>query len=227
MQKFLRSNKFAMILAFFLAVILWLFVVGDNITRTTLTRKVIQGVPLIYENLADNHLVVEMPATVDVTLEGLPGVFEGLTVNEGELYVDLEGKREGRHQLRVRERLPRGIELISIFPEQVFVAIEALVEDRFAVQVELGGEPAAEWRLRLPPQSNPDKLLVKASRSVLDQVSRVVVLADISGARDLYRQELTPIVLDDQGRELAVVEINPDQVIVTVFFDRIDQTPPE
>jgi len=38
MDKVLRSNKFALFIAVFLAIILWLFVTGDKITRSTPSR---------------------------------------------------------------------------------------------------------------------------------------------------------------------------------------------
>jgi len=41
MEKFLRRLNLNLILAVFLAVVLWLFVTGDNITRTTPVRKII------------------------------------------------------------------------------------------------------------------------------------------------------------------------------------------
>ena len=57
MEKFLRSNMFARILALFMAIALWLFVMGDNITRNTPSRTVMKDVPLNYGNL-EHGLVV-------------------------------------------------------------------------------------------------------------------------------------------------------------------------
>lgn len=72
MEKFLRSNYLARALAVFLAIALWLFVTGDNITRNTPSRTVMKDVPLNYENLEPGLVVTSELGTVDVTLEGWP-----------------------------------------------------------------------------------------------------------------------------------------------------------
>ncbi|NLA11911.1 MAG: hypothetical protein GX883_07295, partial [Firmicutes bacterium] len=124
MDKFLSRFNLNLLLAAFLAVILWLFVTGDDITRSTAVRKIIQEVPLSYENLDPGLTVVKMPQTVDMTLEGLPGTFDELAESELEAYLDLTEVEAGTHQVQVRGKAPRGLILISVAPRQVEVSIE-------------------------------------------------------------------------------------------------------
>jgi YbbR domain-containing protein len=129
MEKFLRSNNFARILAFFLAVIMWLFVSGDNLTRTTPTEPVKSAL--------------------------------------------------------------------------------------FKVHLEFLGAPAAGWA-RQDYTYDPGSIRVEAPRSIFDLIDRVVLRVDLTGAREQYRADLVPVVLDAQDRELAGVTIIPDQVSVWV-----------
>ena len=103
MERFLRSNNFARLIAVFLALILWLFVTGDKITRTTPSRKVWQDIPLRVENVNQDFIVTDIPATIDITLEGLPESFEDLTMQEIDAFVDLSGKEPGNHLIRRSE----------------------------------------------------------------------------------------------------------------------------
>ncbi len=215
MEKFLRSNMFARGLALFLSVALWLFVMGDNITRTTDTIKEYQGVPLIVESLEDGLVITDMPATVSVTLEGLPAVFDGLTVDELEAYVDLEEKGPGLHRLRVRGKPPRGLNLVSFSPEQVDLVIEALNTAVYQVFVDFFGEPAEGWE-RKTFSVDPMHVRVEAPQSIFEQIDRVVLQVDQSGIRDQYRQELTPVAVDSQGEEITGVTLIPDKIMVTI-----------
>ncbi|HHX86689.1 MAG TPA: hypothetical protein GX693_00765, partial [Firmicutes bacterium] len=138
-RKLFKGNNPARILSVSLAIILWLFVSGDNLTRTTPIRKVIQGVPLQFENLDEGCTVTEIPAAVDITLEGVSGAFDGLTIEELEAYIDLSEKPAGKYQVKVRGKPPRGLTLIAFYPETVEVVIEELLNDNFKVEIQQEG----------------------------------------------------------------------------------------
>lgn len=217
-KKLLRANNPARILSVFLAIILWLFVTGDNLTRTTPIRKVIQGVPLQFENLEDGCAVTEIPATVDITLEGVSGAFDGLTVEELESYIDLSEKSAGRYRVKVRGKPPRGLTLIAFYPETVEVVIEELINDNLKVEIQQEGKPVRGWKVLLPGQCLPEKVAVEAPRTVFETIGQVVVKADLNGAQGVYRQELVPVVLDREGNELLGVEVLPGKVEVTIIL---------
>jgi YbbR domain-containing protein len=225
MEKFLRSNMFARGLALFLAIALWLFVMGDNITRTTPSRKEFQGVPLTVENLEEGLVITDMPATVSVTLEGLPASFDGLTVDELEAYIDLAEKGIGSHQLRVRGLPPRGLSLVSFSPEHVAVFIEIYNTAVFEVFVDIYGDPAEGW-IRKTFSIDPMHVRVEAPQSVFEQIDRVVLRVDQSGLRDQYRQELNPVAVDSRGEVLAGVTLVPDKIMVTITLLQQEEQAP-
>ena len=217
-KRLFRGNNLARILSVFLAIILWLFVSGDNLTRNTPIRKVIQGVPLQFENLDEGYTVTEIPATVDITLEGVSGAFDGLTIEELEAYIDLAEKPAGKHQVKVRGKPPRGLTLITFYPETVEVVIEELVNDYFEVEIKKEGKPARGWKVLLPWKCLPEQVVVEAPRSVFETIGQVIVKADLNGAQGVYRQELVPVVLDREGNELLGVGVSPGKVEVTIIL---------
>lgn len=220
MEKFLRSNLFVQALAVFMAVILWLFVTGDKITRTTPQREVWRDVPLVVENLNPDYIVIDMPASVDVTLEGLPDDFTDLTLQEIEAFVDLSGKGSGNHLVRVEGRPPRGLDLVMLEPEQVRVSLEAYLSDDFEIEVNLIGEPADGWELS-DYDVIPEVVLVGAPETVFERVDRLVLVIDISGMRLIESVELSPIAYDEEGNRINNLVMDPSLITVRFEFERV------
>jgi len=225
MEKFFRSNLFAWFLALLVAISLWLFVMADNITRTTPARKELRLVPLTVENLSGGLTITEIPETVSAIVEGLPEAFEGLSVDELEAYIDATDKGAGSHQLRVRGNVPRGLNLISFSPREVSVTIEQLDSAAFQVEAELQGDPAEGW-IRKDHSLDPTDVLVEAPRSVFEQIDRIVVRLDQSGLSGQHRQHLFPLAVDRNGLTITDVKLVPDRIAVTISFARIDEEAP-
>ncbi|MGM0653108.1 MAG: CdaR family protein [Bacillota bacterium] len=223
MEKFFRSNKFVMVVAVFIAVILWLFVTGDKIARTTPQREIWRDVPLQVKNLSEDYVVVEIIDTVDVTLEGLADDFEGLTMQEIEVYVDLDDKGSGNHLARVHGNVPSGLSIVMIEPEQVRVALEAYYSDDFEIEVNVVGEPAEGWELdEYTPI--PEEVLIGAPESIFEQIDRVVTLVDISGMRLIESVELSPVAYDIDGNRVNELVMDPSLVIIRLEFSRVAET---
>ncbi len=227
MDKFLRSNNFAFILAFFLAIILWLFVHGDEFIRTTPDQETFEDVPLQVENLTQDYILTEIPATVDLTLEGLPENFEDLSTQEIEAFVDLANKEPGIHLVRVQGRPPRGLSLVSLEPDQVRVEIEEYITGEFPLEIDIVGEPAENWEL-IEYTIEPEEVFVGAPQSVFDQIEKVVVGIDIDGMRFFDRINTEPVAFDED--EMPIYDnilIDPEEITVRLDFERFDEPEPE
>jgi YbbR domain-containing protein len=220
MRNFLRSNNFALVLSVLLAIVLWLFVTGDKITRTTPAIKVWQDVPIRVENLTQDFVITDMRTAVDVTLEGLPDAFEDLPIQELDAFVDLAGKEAGTHLVRVQGRPPRGLNLVLIEPEQVRIVIEAYYSEDFEIQLEFTGEPAQGWELS-GYTLLPEVVLVGAEESLFGKVSLVKLIIDLSGMSLFESVELAPLAYDEEGNPVIGVAIEPNLVTVRLEFERI------
>jgi YbbR domain-containing protein len=225
MERFLRSNNFARLIAVFLALILWLFVTGDKITRTTPSRKVWQDIPLRVENVNQDFIVTDIPATIDITLEGLPESFEDLTMQEIDAFVDLSGKEPGNHLIRVQVNPPRALTIILIEPEQVRVTIEAYSSADFEVQVDLIGEPASGWSL-VGYTVVPETVLIGAPESIFVNIDKILLLIDITGMRLMESVELSPVAYNEDGERINGLVIDPNLITVRFEFERIVEPEP-
>ena len=220
MEKVLRSNKFALAIAIFMALILWLFVTGDKITRSTPSRKVWQEVPIRVESLNQDYIITDMVASVDVTLEGLPDAFEDLPVQEIDVYIDLAGKETGNHLVRVQANPPRGLSIIMLNPEQIRVSIEAYYSEDFDLEIELIGEPAPGWILQ-EYSIIPEQVLIGAPESIFEKIDRMVLLIDVTGMRLIESVELKPIAYDEDGLRINGLVIDPSLITVRLEFARV------
>lgn len=216
----MRSNTAARILAVFLAIILWLFVTGDKITRTTPILKVWQALPLQVENLSPDYRVTEIPSSVDITLEGLPEFFEDLTLQDLEAYVDLSGKDPGSYLLPVQVRLPRGLNKVLLEPEQVRVTIETYHSAVFDLEVEIVGSPQEGWKLSEYEIVSED-VLIGAPESLFERIERVVLKVDLTDLISISTIEVPVEVYDGDGNKINGLLIDPAEVNVRLIFERI------
>ena len=220
MRNILRSNNFAMVLSILLAIVLWLFVTGDKITRTTPAIKVWQDVPIRVENLNQDFVITDMRTMVDITLEGLPDAFEDLPIQELDAFVDLAGKEAGTHLVRVQGRPPRGLNLVLIEPEQVRIVIEAYYSEDFEVELEFIGEPALGWELTSYTLL-PETVLVGAEESLFEKVNLVKMIINLSGMSLFESVELAPLAYDEEGNPIVGVDIEPNLVTIRLEFERV------
>ena len=220
MRNILRSNNFAMVLSVLLAIVLWLFVTGDKITRTTPAIKVWQDVPIRVENLNQDFVITDMRTMADITLEGLPDAFEDLPIQELDAFVDLAGKEAGTHLVRVQGRPPRGLNLVLIEPEQVRIVIEAYYSEDFEVELEFIGEPALGWELTSYTLL-PETVLVGAEESLYEKVNLVKMIIDLNGMSLFESVELAPLAFDEEGNPVVGVDIEPNLITVRLEFERV------
>lgn len=124
-NKFLRSNYFALILAVFLALILWLFVVGEVPFQVTPDRKNIRDIPVVYINL-DNDLEATLEReNVAATLEGVPELLGDIDSENMVAFVNLADKGPGLHEdVEVQINPPEDLSLVTYLPSQMQVYIE-------------------------------------------------------------------------------------------------------
>ncbi len=171
-----------------------------------------------YENLPEGYLVTSIPETVDAYVEGLPDEIDDLTAEEIDAYVDLAEKEPGVHVLQVKGRVPRGLTILTFYPEQVEVVIEEHQSGLFPVEIDFRGNPASGWVVETVRFEQVVR--VEGPGSLFDRIRRVVLRVDLGGHRNRYKAKLAPLVLGDQGEEITGLTISPEELEVEVIMVR-------
>lgn len=113
---FNKKNLTIILLSVFLAIILWLFVVGDTLFQVLPKRKILEEVPLVYINLEEGLEVSEIPESVSVVLEGLPENLQDKGPENLVAFIDLKDKKNGDHKVEIKINPPEGLSVISFLP---------------------------------------------------------------------------------------------------------------
>lgn len=121
---FNKKNLTIILLSVFLAVILWLFVVGDTFFQVLPKRKILEEVPLVYINLEDGLEVSGMPESVSIVLEGLPENLQDKSPESLVAFIDLKDKKEGDHKVDIKINPPEGLSVVSFLPSGAEIKIE-------------------------------------------------------------------------------------------------------
>ncbi|MCW3490621.1 CdaR family protein [Dethiobacter alkaliphilus] len=223
MDRLLKNNTVVKVFAFFLALMLWLYVSGERaLPDATLP---VRNVPLNYRNLDDQLAIMQIPEEIDVVLRGRPNILQDLTPQSLNVYVDLQDLGEGRHSLTPRAEVPRGVHVSVFNPSQVQVELEEVESPQENVVLEIIGTPDPGFVMG-EPRIIPDSVFVRGPRSVLAEVDRVLAIINVDGADD-DRVQMVPVrAIDTVGQEVEGVVVNPGMVEVMIPFSEPQKTVP-
>ncbi len=217
-NSFIESPTFTKILSFFLALILWFFVSGDNQgTLGTEMRRTFEEIPLACRNLGDDLVVVDAVDSVKITLQGIQPVFDGLTPADLEAYINLNGRKEGRHEVRIDAAAPPGMSVVRIEPASSIVVLEDLIVLQMPVESEFHGENSSGMVVD-KVFFQPEQVFVQGPRNKVDLTRKVVFYLDVKTAKGSIRKNVHLYPVDSIGRIVNEVTVSPEYADVEVGF---------
>lgn len=212
---FTQSLTFIRILSIFLALILWFFIAGEGQDVLGTESYTYSGIPLQWRNLGEDLVVAEKTESVEITLQGFPQAFEGLTPADLEAYVDLNGKEEGRHEVRINADAPPGLNIARISPSTTEVVLEELISKQMSVEVMERGEPA-EGMMVDAIDYEPEEVFIRGPRNNVQEVETVAFNLDLEGAEEALILTASLYALDSEKNKVEDVSIIPSSVEVVV-----------
>lgn len=217
-NKFSDSPIFMKLLAFFLAMILWFFVAGERQDALGFEQINFSDIPLTYRNLQEDLTVVDIEENVTLSLQGSPQAFDGLTPADLEAYVDLSGKEEGRHEVRIQANAPPGLSVVRIDPPKTIVDLEDLFVRQISVEALFSGNPG-DGMIVDELFFEPEEVFVRGPRLKVEEVERVGFHLDIEGAQNEIFKTMEVYPFNDSEEVIEGIELSPDSVEVMVHFD--------
>ncbi|MBS3900139.1 MAG: hypothetical protein KGZ54_05950 [Dethiobacter sp.] len=226
MERLLKNNTVVKVFAFFLAMMLWVYVTGDtlraNIPEVTRTFR---NVPLSWLNLDERLEIMDIPKGIDVVLSGRADLINEITPEDIKVSVNLEGLSEGQHSVFPAAVVPRGVRARSFVPQQVAVALEVVESPQKPIVLEITGSPAAGFVMG-EPRLLPDAVFVRGPRSLLARVDRARAAVNVDAA-DGDRVQLVPVqAVDAAGQVIDNLVVNPDMVEILIPFSKPQKTVP-
>jgi len=215
MLNWIARNLSTLILAFILAVVVWVSAVldADPNRERTYTRSVEllgqhSDMVLIGDVLTQVRVTVRAPESILSQLSNSPNLIE--------VWVDLSGLEAGNHELPVLVSVERDPHRVaSIEPRVVEVQLDERIVRQVPVMINLNGEPALGYR-KGTPDLEPAEVSVSGPESTVEQVEQATTSLDIFGANETVQTTVTVNAMNANGDPVDEVTITPRVIDVTV-----------
>ncbi len=198
-----------------LAVAAWLIVTFQfnppQVVRYTNVPLRVEGVP------ANMLIVTPLPEAVSVTVQGPVDVLRLQDPDQLRAVVDVSGGANGRYAVQV-QGLQRELRVMDVQPDTVEVALEPRAQRRVPVRVELVGTDTLPLTVEIgdEPTATPPNVLVSGPVSAVERVAAAVARVNLEAARTSFRGEFPVIPVDEEGRPVGRLTVDPPKVEVLV-----------
>ncbi|MFN2151613.1 MAG: YbbR-like domain-containing protein [Anaerolineales bacterium] len=213
--RWLSRNLSAFILAFILAVAVWI----SAVTATDPNQERTYTIPV--ETLgqeANTEIIGSIPDRMQLTLYAPSSNLDLLSKDNSALqaWIDLSGLGEGMHQVPVQYQIPstiRPVRFVSQTPTEVEIKIENIITATIPILTEVRGTPSLGYQAETP-EWDYTETVVSGRSSLVNQVTHTEAVLDISGVTETIEQTFVLIPRDDNGKAIAGVQLNPERVTV-------------
>ncbi|GEM_PF-6644856 len=221
MERWMEKDSVLRIVSVFLAVLLWIFVMGEE--RTPETQVKLEPILIETYNVPPGLAVVSMePDTTGVLVKGKHSAVSNITRNDITASVNLRNVTPGEHTYFIDFTFPRDIQLVDRNPEQVSVVVEEVTSKDFGIDLQVVGEPHPLYQVD-SIAFEPPTVTVTGAKSLVNRVERVVGLIDIQGRSSMIEEQVVVRAVDAKGSTVPGVMVSPERVLTTV---NIVQKPP-
>ncbi len=214
MGRFGMGNWSLKVLSLILAVVLWVYVSNElNPTK----EQEYKAVPVETRAIGSNLAVTGPPDSVNVKVQANQSVLAKLNPRSIEVFVNLSKAKPGKIVVPVQVKVPAGVKVTDLRPQEVSVTLEPLVEKQVPLKVRSLDTPAKGYRV-LAYELKPNQVILRGSKSIIDRID--FASADINlKNRDKSFSATVPVkVIDNQGNfvEQALVKRTPTVVDILV-----------
>ncbi|MCY0886699.1 MAG: CdaR family protein [Firmicutes bacterium] len=224
MDRLLENDTALKIISVIVAIALW---VTANSNRTPPTVATLGPIPLEWTTLPQGSDLMVMglkPGAVTVQIKGPPTAVNAAHSSSLAAWVSLgQLTRPGTYSLPVHAAIPAGTSLVAVYPSRVVVTVDRVGRVKRAVTVRTIGTPDPGYLVASVNTSVPSAVLSGPSGD-LAAVTEVVAEVPVAGRKASFSQQAILQPLNDEGRIVPHVEVNP--VLATVSVT-IKPQPPE
>lgn len=214
------DNLGSMVLAFLLAVMVWMVAVNQD--QGSLTRQMFpeDGVPIETINVPSGLVVFD-----DVTKQARLEVrapranIDRLSASDIRSYVDLSSQSAGLHEVPVQwqcvECREERVDVIRVEPEKISLRLDEAADRIVSVSVNLQGSTAVGYRAR-QPLTAPREVTVSGPRTLVDRVDSVLADVYLFNQDTTVDREVRLTAVDAEGNLLNDVTMSPPSATITV-----------
>jgi len=217
MLKWIIRNLGSFLLAFLLALTVWILAVIA--ADPDETRVYPRGIPLEITG-QDPRLIItgDVPRQVNLTLRAPQSIWAQIISSENQVraVIDLAGRATGQHTVPVQVQIQVSpVRIIDINPETIELTLEPLASRSLPIDVVVNGQPAIGYQ-RGDLEQSLKEVTISGPESLVSQAERAMVEVKIDGARATVTNEATIRILDGEGKLLSGVTASTEKITVQV-----------
>ncbi|MDD2923010.1 MAG: hypothetical protein PHQ36_12065 [Anaerolineales bacterium] len=203
--------------AFALALAGWISAVSSADPDETRALQSVVPIEIIGQ---DPSLVIssDMPKSVKLTLHAPRSVWNIIESDSQSIHavLDLSGLSSGEHTLDLQIQIAaRPVQIVSVAPRTVNLALESLATQTLKVDVALSGEVAVGYQVG-ELNIEPREIIVAGAQSRVERAARARVAINLNRSREGFDQILSVEILDENGARVNGVSITPETVHITL-----------
>lgn len=161
--------------------------------------KQVVKVPLEVRNLPASLVVTELPANVEVQVEGAWSVVENVDAQDFSAFVGLESYKAGKHEAPVEVTVPPGVRLVNVTPSTIVVQLASMTSVQLPIVAKVEGGAASGFRI-LTPVVEPAEAIIRGPETLLKKVQSARVNVTLNNIREDY-VKILPVTLDGSSED--------------------------
>ena len=219
-ERMLNNKKFNVLLAFLIAIALWLYVVGDV---NPVIKVTVRDVPITYinqEKLAqdDRVLLKSSDDNVDINISGPRATVTRVSKGDFQVIADVEGLKLGDNTIRIDAKGPDSAKIESLSIDKITVTIDEKVTETKDVKVHFAGEVGEDKEPHAVELSS-ESVTVSGAKTLIQKVEHVDATIDVKTlGEELKTINAHLVAVDKNGKEVTPVDIDKKQISVAAVM---------
>lgn len=217
-----NEPKLSIIVSVLIAIIIWIYVIGE--VDPNITQK-FNNIPVILKNqetLSNNDLILyeNKDYSVDVTVSGRTSILYNLR-NDITASIDLSSiDSKDTYDLQVIiEGIPDIVTLVDVSPSNIQIEVDKLTQREYALDVDVLGEPSKGYAM-LGYNVSASNITISGPENTLESINRVSGEIDIDGAKDDLNESIELFAYDNDNNKVEGIIISTKTVNVTVAIGK-------
>ncbi len=216
----IRQSVVNFLTAILLAVIAWLIVVFQTNPPQQTT---LQDVPLAVEGLANGLIVTnDLPEYVNVIVQTTQDRLDDVSGSSVLTTINLAGYSEGVFSVPIQAAIPDAtLGSAYVKPAVLDVILEPESSKQITPTVTITDlNLLAAGYLISEIDVNPPMITLSGAKSLLEQAYSANINLELSGRQGTFQQSAVPVIVDNNGKSISGLTINPEKVFLTVTIVR-------
>lgn len=216
-----KGDRGLKILSLLVAVVLWIYVSNE---LNPIKEREFKDIGVDIRGVASNLAVSEFPGSVRVRVQASQDVISDLNPGSIEVFADLKNVKIGQNLIPLEVRVPSGVKVVDLRPQQASIKVEPLAEKQVPVKVRFGDSPAREFKVDAV-QTKPGEIIVRGPKSIVDGVSFAVADISIANRQKSFGETVPDRVADELGTIIEERLIKRIPPMVDVFVSIVPDLP--